>query len=218
MMAALWTVPGTNHFVIGTDRDKMNLSDWVVSIVNLSTGDVSDETSNVTVEEIVQTIDSPASGTVSADTAAGSKILPLSKDDGANFKPGMKVKVATVDGDEYKEIRKVSGDTLIFFKPLKANVVSDTDDDGEADNKVDQVGNTGDYRVIVDSTSLSSTLVAGGDYQVQVTSESGEIDVTSEIFHAIDYDFDDVKDDMNYLKQGIDNLINGGLGGARIYL
>jgi hypothetical protein len=217
-MAALWTVPGINHFVIGTDRDKMGLNDWEIYIVDLSTGTVTDETANVTVEEIVYNIDSPATGTVATDVAAGSKILPLKDGDGANFKAGMKIKVTTVDGDEYKEIRKVTGDTLTFYKPLKSNVVADTDNDGTADNTVTQVGNTGDYRVVVDSTKLTTNLVAGGDYQVQATSAEGEIDITSDIFHATDYDYDNLGSDIASIKQGMDNLLNGGLGGARIYL
>ena len=217
-MAALWTVPGVNHFVIGTNRDKMGLTDWQIRIVDLATGKVTDETANVSVSEIIYNIDSPAEGTVAVDTAAGSKILTLSEGDGANFKPGMKVVVHTVDGDEYKEIRKVSGDTLTFFKALKSNVVADTDGDGKPDNKVTQVGNSGDYRVIVDTTKLATNMVAGGDYQVQVTSAAGEIDITSEIFHATDYDYDNLASDIDFLKKGVDNLLNGGLGGARIYL
>jgi len=217
-MAALWTVPGINHFVIGTDRDKMGLTDWVIKIVDLSTGNVTDETANVEVSEIIYNIDSPATGTVATDVAAGSKVLPLKEGDGANFSAGMKVKINTVNGEEYKEIRKVTGDILTFFKPLKSDVIADTDNDGKADNTVTQVGNSGDYRVVVDTEKLSTNIVAGGDYQVQVTSAAGEIDVTSEIFHATDYDYDNLKGDIDYLKQGIDNLLNGGLGGAKIYL
>jgi len=217
-MAAFWTVPGVNHFVIGTDRDKMGLTDWEIFLVNLQTGDVTDETANVEVSEIVYNISDPASGTVASDVAAGSKILPLQEGDGANFKAGMKVSVPTVDGAELKEVRLVTGDTLTFYKPLKSNVVADTDGDGKADATVTQVGNSGDYRVVVDTSSLSGSVVAGGDYQVQVTSESGEIDVTSEIFHATDYDYDNLKGDIDYLKSGMDNLLNGGLGGARIYI
>jgi hypothetical protein len=92
-MAALWTVPGVNHFVIGTDRDKMGITDWKIKLVDLSTGNVTDETDNVTVAEIIYNISSPASGTVASDVAAGSKIIPLKSGDGANFKAGMKIKV-----------------------------------------------------------------------------------------------------------------------------
>ena len=55
-MAALWTVPGVNHFVIGTDRDKMGITDWKIKLVDLSTGNVTDETDNVTVAEIIYNI------------------------------------------------------------------------------------------------------------------------------------------------------------------
>jgi len=217
-MAAMWTVPGINHFVIGTTRDKMGLSDWEVKMVDLSSGDVTDETDNVTVSEIIYNIDSPASGTIAKDSAAGSKILTLKDGDGANFSVGMKVKVTTTDGDELKEIRSISGDTLTFYVAFKANVVADTDGDGDPDNTADQVGNSGDYRVVVDSSKLSSSMVAGGDYQVQVSSSTGKIDTTSEIFHVTDYDYDNMQGDMTYIKQGIDNLISGGLGGAKVYL
>ena len=217
-MAAMWTVPGINHFVIGTTRDKMGLSDWEVKMVDLSSGDVTDETDNVTVSEIIYNIDSPASGTIAKDSAAGSKILTLKDGDGANFSVGMKVKVTTTDGDELKEIRSISGDTLTFYVAFKANVVADTDGDGDPDNTADQVGNSGDYRVVVDSSKLSSSMVAGGDYQVQVSSSVGKIDTTSEIFHVTDYDYDNMQGDMTYIKQGIDNLISGGLGGAKVYL
>ena len=216
-MATLWTVPGINHFVIGTTRDKMGLTDWTIRIVDLATGAVTDETANATISEIIYNIDTPASGTVAADVMAGSKIIGLQDGDGANFKAGMKVKVVTTNGDEYKEIKSVTGDTLTFFKALKSAVVADTDDDGKADNKVTQVGNSGDYRVAIDSTKLSSPLVPGGDYQVQVQNVEGEIDITSNMFHATDYDYDNLKTDITYLKKGMDDLLNGGLGGARIY-
>jgi len=217
-MAALWTVPGVNHFVIGTDRDKMGITDWEIKLVDLATGNVTDETDNITVEEIIYNISNPATGTVASDVAAGSKIIPLKSGDGANFKAGMKIKVTTSAGDEYKEIRTVTGDTLTLFKPLKGSITADTDDDGEADAKVTQVGNSGDYRVVVDSTKLTGSIVAGGNYQFQVTSASAEIDVTSEMFHATDYDYDNLKSDIDYLKAGMDNLLNGGLGGAKIYI
>jgi len=217
-MAALWTVPGINHFVIGTDRDKMGLNDWEIFLVDLQTGNVTNETDNVEVSEIIYNIDNPATGTIAADVSAGSKILPLVEGDGAKFKAGMKVSIPTSEGTELKEIRLVTGDTITFYKPLKGNVVADTDDDETADAQITQVGNSGDYRVVVNTENLTGSVVSGGDYQVQVTSEAGEIDVTSEIFHATDYDYDNLKGDIDYLKTGIDNLINGGLGGARIYI
>jgi len=37
------------------------------------------------------------------------------------------------------------------------------------------------------------------------------------MFHATDYDYDNLKTDITYLKKGMDDLLNGGLGGARIY-
>jgi len=217
-MAALWTVPGVNHFVIGTDRDKMGLTDWTIHLVDLQTGNVTDETENVEVSEIVYNIDNPATGTIATDVAAGSKILPLVEGDGANFKPGMKVSVPTTDGTELKEIRLVTGDTITFYRAIGADVVADTDNDGTPDAQITQVGNSGDYRVVVNTDTLTGSVVAGGDYQVQVQSESGEIDVTSEIFHASDYDYDNMKGDLDYIKKGIDDLISGGMGGARIYI
>jgi len=37
-------------------------------------------------------------------------------------------------------------------------------------------------------------------------------------FLSTDYDYDNLASDIDFLKKGVDNLLNGGLGGARIYL
>ena len=217
-MAANWTVPGVNNFVIGTDRDLMNVTDWQIFIADLSANTVSDETSNVTVVELIQPIESPASGTVANDVPAGSKIIPLESGDGANFKAEMKITVKTSVGDEYREIRQVSGDSLVLWKALDGAIDADTDNDGTNDTKVTQIGNTGDYSVTVDSEKLSQPLVAGKNYQIQIKSDKSEIDIKSDIFHAISYDMDNLKDDMDYMKKSMDYMLNGGLGTARIYI
>ena len=217
-MATNWTVPGINNFVIGTDRDKMNVTDWVVMLVSLKDGSVTDETSNVTIAEIIMDIDSPAEGTVKEDVPASSKIIPLEDGDGDNFSAGMKIKVATSVGDEYREIRQVSGDTLVLWRALKGSIDADTDDDGTNDTKVTQVGNSGDYNVTVDSSKLSVELNPGENYQFQVKSDSIELDIKSAIFHAISYDMDNLKDDVNYMKKHLDYLANGGVGTAQIYI
>ena len=217
-MAANWVVPGTNNFVIGTDRDLMNITDWQIFIVDLSTNAVSDETSNVKIAEIIQPISNPASGTLASDIPAGSRVIPLESGDGANFKVEMKITIKTSVGDEYREIREVSGDSLVLWKPLEGSVKADSNGDGTNDVKVIQIGNTGDYNVTVDSTALAQPLVPNKSYQIECKSDKSLLDTNSDIFHTISYGTENLKDDMEFMRKSIESILNENLGTAKIYI
>ena len=111
-MAAIWKQGTTNYFVIGTNRDIPAISDWKVYSVDLSDGTVNDEIANVTVSEITQTLATPATGNVAANTLVGSKTLTLEAGEGANFAKGMKISYTAGAATEYNSVKSISGDTL----------------------------------------------------------------------------------------------------------
>ena len=210
-MATIWKEGSTDYFVISTNRDSLGITDWKVFASDLSTGVVTEETSNVTVSEIEYTIASPATGDVTLETAAASKILGLGTGEGAGFSRGMAISYTTANGIEYNSVKSVSGDTLTLNKPT-GGVIS-------AAATVTQTGLTGDYRVVVDLTTTSSTFVAGGSYQFLVKSASANIDTTSEIFDVNDYDVqNELGSDITYIKQSLDTLSSGGGSSAKVHM
>jgi hypothetical protein len=209
-MAAIWKEGTTDYFVISTNRDSQGISDWNISLVDLATGTVEDETANVTVTEVEHTIATPATGDVAAETLGAAKTLTLGVGEGANFSRGMAVEYTTASGTEYNSVKSVSGDTLTLNKPLGDTVAAAV--------TVTQTGLTGDYRVVVDQTALTSAMVAGGSYQFQVKAPSANIDIASEIFDITDYSInDELGGDITTIKQALDNLAGGG-SSAKVHM
>ena len=210
-MATIWKEGSTDYFVISTNRDSLGINDWAVFASDLSTGVVTDETANVTVSEIEYTIAVPAAGAVVLQTAQASKTLGLGTGDGADFSKGMAITYTTSNGVEYNSIKSVSGDTITLNKPLGGIVL--------AAATITQTGLTGDYRVVVDLTTTSTSFVAGGSYQFLVKSAVANIDTTSEIFDVNDYDVqNELGTDINYIKQSLDNLSSGGGSTAKVHM
>ena len=210
-MATIWKEGSTDYFVISTNRDSLGINDWAVFASDLSTGVVTDETANVTVSEIEYTIAVPAAGAVVLQTAQASKTLGLGTGEGADFSKGMAITYTTSNGVEYNSIKSVSGDTITLNKPLGGIVL--------AAATVTQTGLTGDYRVVVDLTTTSTSFVAGGSYQFLVKSAVANIDTTSEIFDVNDYDVqNELGTDINYIKQSLDNLSSGGGSTAKVHM
>jgi len=212
-----WVKDKANHFLIGTDRDCMNLSDWEIYITDLESKQVTEETDKVEVSEVIVSVDD-VTGNIDADSTAGTRIIHLAKDEGAKFNIGDKIKIPTVDGDDYREIKSISGDDIIIYKPLTHNVKADTDDDGENDNKITLVGNTGDYVVKAIPSDLNSPLENGKDYQVMVQSRNAKIDTKSDIFHVTPYNMDELGDDLDDIKESLTKIENGGLTSGRVFL
>jgi hypothetical protein len=212
-----WPVNKTNNFLIATDRDTMNLSDWEIYITDLASQTVSEETDKVTVAELI--IDVPdVTGNIGADSAGGTRIVHLDTDEGSKFKAGDKIKIPTVNGDDYREIRSISGDDIVLYTPLSADVKADTDDNGENDNQITLVGNTGDYSVEVVPSNLNTPLEGGKNYQVMVQSRSAGIDIKSDIFHATPYNEDELGDDLEEIKNKLDLIQNGTIASGRVFL
>ena len=210
-MATIWKEGSTDYFVISTNRDSLGIADWKVFASDLSTGVVTEETSNVTVSEIAYTIATPAAGEVALETASASKIIGLGTGKGALFAKGMSITYTTTNGVEYNSIKSISGDVLTLNKPTGGVIA--------AAATITQTGLTGDYRVVVDLTTTSSTFVAGGSYQFLVKSASANIDTTSEIFDVNDYDVqNELGSDITYIKQSLDNLSSGGGSSAKVHM
>ena len=202
-MAAIWKEGTTDYFVISTNRDSQGISDWGVHLVDLATGVVVDETAQVVVTEVEHTIETPVTGAVAAETLAAAKTLTLGVGEGASFVRGMTIEYTTDAGTEYNSVKSVSGDTITVNVPLKGVVAELA--------TVTQTGKTGDYRVVVDQTALTTEMVAGGSYQFQVKAPSANIDIASEIFDVNDYDINnELGSDVTYIKQSLDNLAGGG--------
>lgn len=209
-MSAKWKVPGVNYFTIATRRDLMGINDWKVYLVDLAAGTVTDETSHVSIDEIVVTIDNPAQVHTASAVSAGSRAIVLNSGDGANISSGMKLAIPSSVGTEYHEVKRVNGDTVLLYRKLKGDV--------DANAEINQVGNTGDYKVAVDSEQISTTLIPGEAYQVQVQSASAGIDVTSNMFHIVSYDENDLGDDIAYIKDQLDGIANRTSTEAEIYI
>lgn len=209
-MSAKWKVPGVNYFTIATRRDLMGISDWKVYIVDLATGTVNEETDKVSVDEIMLNISSPVQVHAASASSAGSRSIILNSGEGANVTPGMKLAIPSSVGTEYHEVKKVNGDKIILYRKLKGDVASGAE--------INQVGNTGDYRVAVDSEQINTDLVPGNAYQVQVQSPSTGIDITSNMFHIIDYDENDLGDDIAHIKDQVDNIASKTSTEAEIYI
>lgn len=209
-MAAIWKEGTTDYFVISTNRDSQGISDWEIDLVDLSTGVVVNETANVTVAEVEHTIATPATGAVEVETLAAAKTLTLGTGEGASFARGMAIEYTTDAGTEYNSVKSVSGDTLTLNTPLGGVVA--------AAATVTQTGLTGDYRVVVDQTALTTAMVAGGSYQFQVKAPSANIDIASEIFDVNDYDINnELGSDVDYIKKSLDNLSGGG-SAAKVHM
>ena len=210
-MATIWKEGTTDYFVISTNRDSLGISDWEVFVSNLSTGVVTNETAQVTVSEIDYNISVPATGEVVLETTQASKTLGLAVGDGANFSKGMAISYTTSNGLEYNSVKSVSGDTLTLNKPLGGIVA--------ALATITQTGLSGDYRVIVNLTTTTTSFVAGGSYQFLVKSSSANIDTTSEIFDITDYDVqNELGSDITYIKQSLDSISSGGGSSAKIHM
>jgi len=212
-----WPINKSNRFLIATDRDSMNVSDWEVFITDIVDKTSSEETSNVEVSEIIVDVED-VNGAIASDSAAGTRIIHLDSDEGAKFKVGDKIKIPTVNGDDYREIKSISGDDIVIYRKLTADVKADTDDDGENDNKITLVGNTGDYVVKVTSSDLSTPLESGKDYQVMVQSRSLQMDMKSEVFHVTPYDVDELGSDLDEIKDKIDELSGKSTASGRIFI
>jgi hypothetical protein len=210
-MATIWKQGSTDYFVISTNRDSLGINDWKVFASDLSTGVVTEETANVTVSEIEYTIATPATGAVALETAEASKTLGLGAGEGANFAKGMAIFYTTSNGVEYNSVKAVSGDILTLNKPTGGIIA--------AAAVVSETGLTGDYRVVVDLASTSTSFVAGGSYQFLVKSAIANIDTTSEIFDVNDYDVqNELGSDITYIKQSLDNLSSGGGSSAKVHM
>ncbi len=210
-MATIWKQGSTDYFVIATNRDSLGISDWKMYSSDVSTGVVTDETANVTVSEIEYTIAVPAAGSASLETAQASKTLGLKTGEGALFSKGSSIFYTTSNGVEYNSIKSISGDILTLNKSTGGVIA--------AAATVTQTGLTGDYRVIVDLTSTSTSFVAGGSYQFLVKSASANIDTTSEIFDVNDYDVqNELGSDITYIKQSLDNISSGGGSSAKVHM
>lgn len=207
-MATVWKAGSTEYFVIGTSRDLPAISDWEIKFVDLSNGNVTDETANVTIAEVVHTIAVPATSLTVGAANAGAKTITVTATEGSKFTKGMKLQIGT---SSYVTVKAVTGDVLTLSAPLSATVASGS--------TITQSGKTGDYRIVVPTASTTMTLAVGGNYQVQVKSNAAEIDITSEIFDVADFDINqDIKAEFDYLKSVVDNLAGGSSVTAKLYM
>lgn len=211
-MTNIWKAKSTNYFVITTQRDLPNITDWNINFVNLSTGVIQNVTTDVGISEVTRVITTPAEGIIQNETQAGSKTISLGSGDGVKFSKGTKIFYTSTAGIEYNTIKSLSGDTITLWSPTKGII--------NALEKITESGKTGDYRVTVDLSKPSfNTFTAGARFQVQVNSVSTNIDVTSQIFNISDYSVvDDLGTDMNYIKSSLDTIISDGGASASIFI
>jgi len=215
-MSMTWPLNKVKRIVLGTDRDTMNITDWEVKITDLTNKTVSNETDKISITEIIESVDD-VTGSIGSDSDRGTRIVHLAKDEGAKFAVGDKIKIPTISGDDYREIKAISGDDIVIYKALSDKVKADTDDDGENDNVITLVGNTGDYVFEINPTDLNTNLETGKDYQIMTYSDSARIDTTSNIFHVTDYNWDELGGDIDEVKEKLNLLVNGSVTTARLY-
>lgn len=193
---------GIKNFVISTNQDYYNINDWEVYLHNLDINQTINETSNIMIIEIVKNVSELTSSLIK-DSGINNKQLEIVNGDGSKFRIGQVIKITNSDNEIiYRRIKNIQGDVLMLQIPISINLTAGTN--------IALVGNTGDYRCILDFNAINSNVTEGSRYIVQVKSNSAGIDISTSLFALTGYDIkNNLGKDIKYIKNSLDNLSSG---------
>lgn len=193
---------GIKNFVIATNQDYYNINDWEIYLHNLDINQTINETSNIMIIEIMKDVSELTSSLIK-DSSINNKQLEIMNGDGSKFRIGQVIKITNSDNEIiYRRIKNIQGDILMLQIPISINLTTGTN--------ITLVGNTGDYRCVLDFNTLISIMAEGSRYIVQVKSNSAGIDISTSLFALTGYDIkNNLGKDIKYIKNSLDNLSSG---------
>ena len=184
---------GSDFKITVNSRQKyFGINGFVVEILNLKDGSV--EKRNVEVEEVVKTIDEPATATVAETALKGTKTIKVSDD--STIEDGMVFK--DENGNMYY---------VVNVKDNEIEVRRELDEDIAYNSTLTQVGNTGIYNVPLNITEKGkyNVIISNPNYDLRnlatfVDVKDNDID---DIGIKIDKSVDDIKAKIEEIKSSV---------------
>ena len=159
------------QLTLNSKQKHFGVTNFNVEIINLADGTVTQE--NVSVVEIVKNIANPASAKVASDALKGQKTINVSD---SSLKDGMVFK--DPNGNMYYiESVDTNKNTITTRVALKADIA--------ANGELDEVGNTGIYKIPLNITEP-------GKYNVAINNPSANLRNLAAFIEVMKYDLDDL--------------------------
>jgi len=176
------------ELTINSKQKYFGVENFNVKTINLADGSVSQ--TNVSVTEVIEAVDSPATATVAEEAPKGTKTIKVSDD--STLTDGMVFK--DENGNMYY-IESVDSGTIKVRKELVADIAYNS--------TLTQVGNTGIYKIPVNIPNP-------GKYNVVISNPSIDLRNLAAFVEVVQYTTDDlgtkIEDSTNYLDGKIEEI------------